>query len=350
MSRSRRLHTAITAAGGLAVVVVLAAAQSGGTGAPTAPAALARSAMTRSAATGQAGSASAFVQAGAAGTTRTGSVARSGPSYVSAYAAELFNVSTGRQLWGRRQYSPRPIASITKVMTALVVLRAGHLDRRITITAADENYLGCCIKGAGLHVGDVLTSRQLLYAMLLPSGADAAMALATSYGPGATSFIAKMNSTARTLGLVGTHFTGFDGVAPTTVSTPRNLLMLGEAAMRHPLFRDVVKRRWYTLAASPGHHYYVWQNTNYLLGEYPGVIGIKTGWIPEAGECLLFAAVHDKKVLIGVVLDSSSSPPDQKSSQIFIDAARMLNWGFGLNEPLPARQPGSSPASWMPLG
>ena len=249
------------------------------------------------------------------------------PQSVAAYAAELASGTTGKQLWGRRQYSSRPIASLTKVMTALVVVRSGDLGRRIRITRADEAYLGCCIQGAGLKVGDVLTARQLLSAMLLPSGADAALALASSYGPGWRAFVGKMNANARRLHLVGTHFTNFDGVPSSDVSTPRNLLLLGEAAMKLPAFRDVVMQKRYLLRAGPRHHRYLWLNTNLLLGSYPGVIGIKTGWTPAAGECLLFEATHNKRVLIGVVLDSAPS----KTGAVFSDAARLLNWGFGLH-------------------
>src|SRR6266699_328766 len=227
------------------------------------------------------------------------------PRSIAAYAAELANGTTGKQLWGRQQYSPRPIASLTKVMTALVVVRSGDLGRRIRITRADEAYLGCCIQGAGLKVGDVLTARQLLSAMLLPSGADAALALASSYGPGWRAFVRKMNANARRLHLVGTHFTNFDGVPSSDVSTPRNLLLLGEAAMRRPVIATVVKHRRHLLAGTPRHHRYLWLNTNLLLGHYPGAIGIKTGWTMAAGECLLFEATHGQRTLIGVVLDSA---------------------------------------------
>jgi D-alanyl-D-alanine carboxypeptidase (penicillin-binding protein 5/6) len=216
-------------------------------------------------------------------------------------------------------------------MTALVVIKSGHLDRRIRITQADANYVCCGIQGAGLVPGDVLTARQLLYAMLLPSGADAALALADSYGPGWHAFVNKMNAMARKLGLVRTHFTNFDGVQPSDVSTPRNLLLLGEAAMRYATFRDVVKTRSELLAATRDHHRYSWQNTNLLLGHYPGLIGIKTGWIPAAGECLLFEATKGKRELIGVVLDSAPT----KTGQTFIDAARMLNWGFRQHAAVP---------------
>jgi D-alanyl-D-alanine carboxypeptidase (penicillin-binding protein 5/6) len=253
------------------------------------------------------------------------------PADIRAAAAELANGRTGRQRWGRRQYASRPIASITKVMTALVVLRAGHLGRRIAITQADVDYvLNNGTSSAGLRAGDVLTARQLLYAMLLPSGADAALALADSYGPGWHAFVRKMNAEARRLRLPGTHFTNFDGLLASDVSTPRNLLLLGEAVMRRQTFRDVVRRRWYHLPAARRHHSYTWRNSNLLLGRYPGVIGIKTGWTPDAGECLLFEATHGQRVLIGVVLDSAPT----NSGVTFVDAARMLNWGFGLHEPV----------------
>ncbi len=258
------------------------------------------------------------------------------PRHIAARAAELANAVTGKQLWGRRQYSARPVASITKVMTALVVVRANRLSKRIRITAADVEYARAHnATTAGLHAGDILTARQLLYAMLLPSGADAAIALANSFGPGWRAFVRKMNATARRLRLVKTHFTNFDGLLSTDVSTPRNLLLLGEAAMAQPAISAVVRRRHWLLHAGPHHHRYRWTNTNLLLGRYPGVIGIKTGWTPAAGECLLFEATRDKRTLIGVVLDSAAT----KTGATFSDAAKVLNWGFGLKQALPTLRP-----------
>jgi D-alanyl-D-alanine carboxypeptidase (penicillin-binding protein 5/6) len=247
------------------------------------------------------------------------------PPWIAAAAAELVNVTTGRELFGREQNVVRSIASLTKVMTALVVINSGHLNRRIMITWADENYLGCCIQGAGLIPGDILTARQLLYAMLLPSGADAALALATSFGPGVPAFVQKMNQTAHDLHMYRSHFSGFDGVLPSNVSTPGNLLTMGEAAMSQASFRAVVGRASYQLLATRSHHYYFWRNRNQLLGNYQGADGIKTGWIPAAGECLLFEAVRGTRTLIGVVLDSASN---DQSPQSFYDAEALLNWGF----------------------
>jgi len=255
---------------------------------------------------------------------------------VAAAAGELINLTAHKELWGREQKVERSIASITKVMTALVVIKAGDLRRRIRITTGDVEYAASHnASNAGLHAGDVLTARALLYAMLLPSGADAAVALADSYGPGITAFVRKMNTLARKLGMTATHFTNFDGLLSTDISTPGNLLKLGRSAMGQPAFRNVVKRKWYTLRAWPHRHHYFWRNTNLLLKRYPGVIGIKTGWTPSAGECLLFEATHGKKTLIGVVLDSAAT----NSGVTFVDAARLLNWGFGLHVPIPPPTP-----------
>jgi D-alanyl-D-alanine carboxypeptidase (penicillin-binding protein 5/6) len=278
--------------------------------------------------------------AAGAGTARAQS-----PGYVSAAAGELVNAANGRDLWGRDQAGQRPVASLTKVMTALVVVRAGDLSRRITITWAEVDYVReYSASNAGLHAGDILSARDLLYAMLLPSGADAAMALAESYGPGITRFVAKMNALARKLHLTSTHFTNFDGLQSSDVSTPTNLVKLGKAAMAEPAFMAVVKHKWYTLKAWPHRHYYHWLNTNLLLKRYPGVIGIKTGWTPAAGECLLFEATYRKKTLIGVVMDTSPT----NSGESFVAAAVLLNWAFGRNVPIPPPTP--PPASPAALG
>jgi D-alanyl-D-alanine carboxypeptidase (penicillin-binding protein 5/6) len=284
--------------------------------------------------------------AGFAGHGRAGP-RRAGPGGVSALGAELAATATGRRLWGRAAGVRRPMASITKVMTALVVIGAGHLDRKIRISAAVPAYVrryGAA--SAGLRAGDVLTARQLLAAMLLPSGCDAAYALATAYGPGWRAFVAKMNATARKLGLRSTHFDNFDGLPwPTersTYSTPRDLVALGLAATRLALFRRLVRHRIYYLPATGQHHAYLWRTTNLLLGSYPGATGIKTGWTGAAGYCLLFEASRGGRTLIGVVLDASATNPDAR----FTAAARILDWGFDIaHGPLQLRPlpPGGNP-------
>ena len=252
-----------------------------------------------------------------------------GPSGVGARSAAVENAANGRLLWSRGLNTERPMASITKVMTAFVVIRAGHLDRTITIPAAVTGYVRAHnASSAGLHPGDKLTARQLLYALLLPSGADAAYTLAQAYGPGIPAFVARMNATARLLGMTRTHLSNFDGLPYPTpysnYSTAANLLVLGRAAMLIPAFRSVAAQRSYRLAAGSGHHAYRWKNLNPLLGHYPGAIGIKPGYTGAAGQCLLFEATRNGHSVIGVTLHS----PGSISTVNLGDATRILNWAF----------------------
>ncbi len=249
---------------------------------------------------------------------------------VNTWGAGLVDASTGVELWGRDFTVARPMGSITTVMTALLVIKAGDLGREITVTRGAIRYVhkrGA--SSAGLIAGDVLTARQLLEAMLLPSGCDAAYLLATSYGPGRNVFIAKMNAAATAMGLTATHFSHYDGMPdPTehsTYSSPADLIRLGEQAMRLPLFRRIVAQRSYHLAAAPGHHGYLWQTTNELLGSYRGMLGIKTGNTNAAGNCFLFEARRGRSTLVGVVLHVN---PTRNGAALFTVARQLLNWGF----------------------
>jgi serine-type D-Ala-D-Ala carboxypeptidase (penicillin-binding protein 5/6) len=249
---------------------------------------------------------------------------------VSVKGGLLVNASTGAVLWGDDVNVARPMGSITKVMAALVVLQAGDLNQEITITKGAVKYATYdWASSAGLIAGDKLTARELLEAMLVPSGCDAAFALAWVYGPGRPGFIAKMNAEAARLGMTHTHFSWFDGMPyPTeysTYSSPGDLVKLAEAAMRYPLFAQIVRQHQYYLPAGDGHHEYLWQQTNALIGTYAGATGIKTGDTDAAGNCLLFEAVRNGVTLIGAVLNAA--PSKNPGSAIDV-ATRVLNWGF----------------------
>jgi D-alanyl-D-alanine carboxypeptidase (penicillin-binding protein 5/6) len=252
-----------------------------------------------------------------------------GPKGVQAKAGYLYDESAGRTMWSRHPATRLPIGSITKVMTALVVIRRGHLDRKITIR---RRYIDYAVSHngsrAGLRVGDRITVDQLLYAMLLPSGCDAAAALAEVYGPGPRSFVRAMNRLAAKVGMKRTHYANFDGTpwpTPTSgYSTAHDMVSLGRYAMRNSTFREIVRHSKHVLPAGGGHHRYVWRSTNRLLGYDPGVIGIKTGHTSAAGYCSLFAAEADGRELIGVVLNSSRTNQNARVT----DAIKLLNWGF----------------------
>jgi len=254
------------------------------------------------------------------------------PRKVQAKAAALADVGTMRLLWSRQLNTELPMGSITKVMTALLVIRAGRLNRQIRIPRAVLGYVAKYGgESAGLHPGDTLTAEELLEALLVESGCDAAYTLATYYGPGIPAFLAKMNAMAAQLGMTQTHFTSPDGLPyPTeysTYSTPADLLKLGIAAMKSAVFQSIVRQSFYHLAKTRKHHSYWWDNDNGLIGSYRGAEGIKTGYTDAAKHCLLFEAVRHGTTLIGVVLGSPVTGPDAAAQA----AARMLNWGFGLS-------------------
>lgn len=260
--------------------------------------------------------------------------AASAPSGVSSRLAELADAVTGADLWSRSSVTERPMGSVTKVMTAYVVLETPglKLNRVITvpngITSYDREYDAST---AGLRPGEKLTTLQLLYAMLLPSGCDAAYTLAAAYGPGLSGFIARMNAAAKKLGLAKTHFSDFSGLPDpgeyTTYSTAHDLINLGRAAMKQPTLAAIVATREYKVAAGAGHLAHTWKNLDPLLGSYSGATGIKTGYTAAAGQCLLFEARRGGRTLIGVVLDSSPANSATLAAAAS-DARTMLNWGF----------------------
>jgi D-alanyl-D-alanine carboxypeptidase (penicillin-binding protein 5/6) len=247
----------------------------------------------------------------------------------------VMNNGTGKTLFTKAADTRRSTGSTTKIMTARVVLAQTNLnlDSKVTIQKAYSDYIVANnASSAHLIVGDKVTVRQLLYGLLLPSGCDAAYALADKYGTGTTrakrvtSFIGKMNSTAKSLGLTNTHFDSFDGIGSgSNYSTPRDLTKLASSAMKYSTFRTVVKTKstkQKVTTKSGGYRYMSWTNTNTLLGSYTGTIGIKTGSGPEAKYCLVFAATRNGKTVIGTVLASTSVTTRTS------DAKKLMDYGF----------------------
>jgi len=262
------------------------------------------------------------------------SLALSGaPKGVGAKAGILVDAATGQVLWVKGENTELPIASITKVMTALVVIQAGEPNRRIAVPKAVTGYVTKYgADAAGLIPGQVFTTDELLHVMLVMSAADAAYTLANAYGPGLPAFIGKMNAEAAHLGLTETHFTSPDGLPyPTetsTYSTPADLVRLGEVAMAYPEFSSIVDLRVYNLPKGDRHNAVSVSTDSYFLKTYPGAVGIKTGFTDAAGHTLLFEAVRNGRTLMGVVLGSPPSGPASGAQ----DATKILNWGFALKQ------------------
>ena len=248
------------------------------------------------------------------------------PPDVQARAVYLSDMDSGRVLDRVNSDERLPMASTTKIMTALVAIRQGNLDQIVTI--GQDAYDRVHADGgssAELVVGDRLTLRQLLYGMLIPSGADAAVAVADAIAGSPAAFVARMNALAAALHLVHTRFLTVDGLtAPGDqhYTSAADLTTLALYAMRYSLFAQVVQTQAYTIPPTMYHHGYNWQTTNTLFATYPGTLGIKTGYTDDAGWCLVFAVVQGNHRLIGTVLGS----PD--SGQRDQDVITLLGWGF----------------------
>ncbi|MET9441319.1 serine hydrolase [Streptomyces sp. NPDC006610] len=256
---------------------------------------------------------------------------------IAALGGYAMNSADGKTLYTKAADTKRATGSTTKIMTAKVVLSQSNLnlDAKVTVQKAYSDYIvSKNASSARLIVGDKVTVRQLLYGLMLPSGCDAAYALADKFGTGTTraarvkSFIGKMNAKAKELGMTNTHFDSFDGISNgSNYSTPRDLTKLARSAMKSYTFRTVVKTKstkQKVTTANGGYRYYSWSNTNTLLSNYSGAIGVKTGSGSIAKYCLVFAATRNGKTVIGTVLTSTSA------TQRETDAKRILNYGFAV--------------------
>ncbi|GLW12368.1 D-alanyl-D-alanine carboxypeptidase [Microtetraspora sp. NBRC 13810] len=250
--------------------------------------------------------------------------AASAPPAVPGRAAYLIDATTGTVHHAKSATRRLPVASLTKVMTAYVVLaEAGDLGDTVTVTTGDVRHAAANgATHAALRAGERLTTRDLLYALMLPSGADAAHALARRYGPGTTRFVAKMNTAARSLGLANTRYTNPDGLSVPSggYSTAKDQVRLAFAALGDPTLRQISTTGRHAVPRTAVHHAHTWHNTNKLLGAAPGAIGVKTGYTRAAGYCLLYAAEREEHLLIGVILG------DTQADRRFETAERLLEW------------------------
>ena len=234
-------------------------------------------------------------------------------------AGLLFDLRSGRVLWERRPTQPRSVASLTKMMTALLVAEREPMSARPLVTREALRYQG---SGVGLLPrGRRIGVLPLLYGLMLPSGNDAARVLAQDVGGGSIpAFVAAMNERAHELGLTCTHFVGPDGYDDANRSCPRDLARLARAVMREPVLRKVVGTPYidFPFPIKGRKLYLAGHNPLYRL-RYPGWRGIKTGYSPAAGECFVGAARRGRTQL-GVVLLDSPNAGEQ--------AVKLLDRGF----------------------
>ncbi|HEY4033263.1 MAG TPA: serine hydrolase [Ktedonobacteraceae bacterium] len=266
------------------------------------------------------------------------------PPPIQSAATYLLDADTNHVLVNINGQKRLPMASTTKIMTALLAIQKGKLDQIVTVQqdAVDE------VKkndgsSAQLVVGDQFRLGDLLYGLMLPSGDDAAIAVADTISGSTANFVRLMNNYAHQLHLTHTHYSNPDGLTyklpdgqmdSNNYTTAADLAQLTHMALQNQLFAQIVALQRYALPATSTHHAYTWATTDNLLSRYAGATGVKTGYTVEAGYCLVFSAIDASHHLIGVILHDSDDDTDQR----FVDAQTLLNWGFHLPLRPPAKQ------------
>lgn len=234
----------------------------------------------------------------------------------SAAAAVLCDAESGRLLYAESKDTPLPMASTTKIMTAAVAIEYGDVDAVTTIGAEAVGVEGSSVY---LTEGERFTVKELLYALLLESGNDAAVALATAVAGDTDSFVKLMNRKAAELGLVSTVFKNPHGLsAEGHYTTASELAAITAYALRLPLFEEIVSTVSMCLEGE-GHAPRYLVNHNKLLRSYKGLIGVKTGYTLAAGRCLVTAARRNGMTLIAVTLN------DRRDWE---DHTALLDYGF----------------------
>lgn len=240
---------------------------------------------------------------------------------IAAASALLADLDSGDVLVAKAAGVRRPIASLTKVMTALVVLERSDLDARVRVSgdAVFERDGYGASSTLGLRAGERLSVRNLLYGALLGSANDAARALAIHVAGSEAGFVELMNDHARALGMRRTRFASATGLDDRGRSSARDLLTLAEAAFAVPRFTEIVRTKIRRMPG-PGRKARRIQNRDVLLWLYRGATGGKTGSTAAAGFCLIATAERDGRRLVAIVLRAPDEP--------FSDAAALLNYGF----------------------
>lgn len=236
--------------------------------------------------------------------------------YMTARSYILGDADSGEVYFSKSETEVVAMASLTKIMTAVVALEKYSLDDKVWISPKASAAPGSKVY---LYAEDVLSVRELLYGLLIKSGNDAAEALAEHAPGGRDEFVSWMNEKALTLGMTQTHFenpTGLD--APLHYSTAQDLFLLSRYAVyTHALLRDIVWRTEYTVRSENGFSYTVY-STNQLLGSIVPVVGLKTGTTEKAGESYIgLMREEDGRETLIILLNSRSR---------FQEAKAMLWW------------------------
>lgn len=234
------------------------------------------------------------------------------PPQVNAKSALVVDLATNEVLFAKNPKEKLPVASTVKILTAIVALEHLKPSQVLTVseTAASvgEDFMG-------VSAGEKLTLEELLYGLLLPSGNDAAVAIAEEVAGASSRFVDLMNVKSQVIGAVDSKFSNPSGLEGDGehYSTAQDMVIFAKYAWENfAEFRRIVGTKYYELPYTPEHKYFYLENQTNLLGTYPGVVGIKPGYTPEAGLCLVTLAENGGHTILGVVLGSSDRRGDME--------------------------------------
>lgn len=233
---------------------------------------------------------------------------------LSAESAVLIDSKTGRVIYSLNHNLRRPMASTTKIMTALLAIEYGELDSKVKIKT---NAVGVEGSSIYLKIGEEILLKDLIYGLMLRSGNDAAVAIAEHISGSVDNFVALMNKKAREIGALNTNFVNPHGLHdPNHYSTAYDMAIITREAMKLDFFKEVSKtKNW--VASREINQYF--SNKNDVVWRYKGGDGVKIGYTKAAGRCLVASATRNEMQLIAVVLNDGNW---------FNDCYNMLDYGF----------------------
>lgn len=233
---------------------------------------------------------------------------------INAQSAVLIDAKSKRILYEYNSYIKLPMASTTKIMTALLALENGNLDDKIQIS---QNAVG--VEGSSIYLkeGEILSLEDLLYGLMLRSGNDSAVAIAEYIGNGVENFVEQMNIKAKEIGANNTHFMNPHGLHDDNhYTTAYDLALITSKALEYDEFKEIVSTKVWKANREVNNIFY---NKNKTLWDYEGGDGVKTGYTTKAGRCLVTSATREEMQLIAVVLNDRNW---------FEDCYKLMDYGF----------------------
>lgn len=231
----------------------------------------------------------------------------------------VIDTLNGRILYGKNAFKKRQIASTTKMMTAILAIEKSDLNDIVTVSKKAASVGG---SQAHLKVGEEIKMEHLLYALLLPSGNDAGVAIAEHIGGSVDEFVEMMDEKAQEMGVYDTKFGSPHGLDRINHSTAYDLALIARYALQNTVFARIVSTKSKVIPRQGWSQGSEYKNTNKLLFTYEGADGIKTGYTGPAGRCLVSSATRDDWQVIGVVLGANST------YYRFDDSKKLLNYAF----------------------